>query len=45
MHGRRHEPLPLFDEENEIGLRAHQALGRGGTVEVSCDQLLDYRRL
>ena len=45
MHGRRHEPLPLVDEENEIGLRAHQALGRWGTVEISCDQLLDFGRL
>src|ERR1700758_291542 len=43
--GRRHEPLPLFNVENEIGLRAHQTLGRRCTVEISRDQLLDFTRL
>jgi len=45
MRSRGHEPLPFFDEENEIGLRPHQALGRGRAVEISRDQLLDLRRL
>jgi hypothetical protein len=43
--GRRHEPLPLFDVENEIGLRSHQAPRRRRSVEISRDQLLDFGRL
>ena len=45
MRDRRREPLPLFDVENEISLRPHQALRRRGAVEISRDQLLDFGRL
>src|SRR6185437_1090435 len=41
----RHETLPLFNVKNEVGLRAHQPLGRRRTVEISRDQLLDFTRL
>jgi hypothetical protein len=40
-----HQPLPFFDEENEVSLCAHQALRRSCAVEVSRDQLLDFTGL
>ena len=40
-----YETLPLFDVENEISLRPHQALGRRRAVEISCNQLLNFTRL
>ena len=45
MRNRRDQPLPPLDEENKISLRPHQPLGRGRTVEIRSDQLLDLARL
>src|SRR6516162_8970578 len=41
----RHEPLPLFNEENKVGLRPYQALRRGGAIEISRNQLLKFAGL
>jgi hypothetical protein len=43
--GRPYQPLPFFDIEHEIGLRAHQPLRGRGAVEVGRDQLLDFEGL
>jgi hypothetical protein len=45
MPSRRDQPLPPLDEENKIGLRPHQPLGRGRAVEISSNKLLDFARL
>jgi len=37
-----HEPLPLLDEENKVGVRAYQALRHGCALEISRNQLLKF---
>jgi hypothetical protein len=40
-----HEPLPLFNEENKVGLRAYQASGHECAIEISRNQLLKFAGL
>ena len=40
-----HEPLPLFNEQNKVGLRAYQALRHGCAIEISRNQLLKFAGL
>ena len=40
-----HEPLPLFNEENKVGLRTYQALRHGCAIEISRNQLLKFAGL
>jgi len=40
-----HEPIPLFNEENKVGLRAYQALRHGCAIEISRNQLLKFAGL
>src|SRR5262249_47899153 len=41
----RHQPLPLFNKENKVGLCPYQPLRRGRAIEISRNQLLEFAGL
>jgi hypothetical protein len=42
---RRFQPLPLFNEQHEVGLQRHQQPGAIRAVDVSFNERLHFARL